>query len=64
LTRRGNTIAVTFSTDGGTTFRTASRGIDFPSPLPRTLYVGLAITAADRRRSTQAAFAGLEIQKL
>jgi hypothetical protein len=63
LTLRGNTIQPAYSLDGGATFRLAGPRVAFTTALPKTLYVGLAITAADRLRMSQADFASLEIQK-
>jgi hypothetical protein len=63
LTRRGDTIVRSYSLDGGTTFRLSGPGLVFTPGLPQTLFVGLAITAADRRRTTQADFADLAIQR-
>jgi regulation of enolase protein 1 (concanavalin A-like superfamily) len=64
LIRRGSAITLQFSTDDGKTFlKAASKPIPFDPPLPSTLYVGLANTATDRGRVSEARFSDIEITK-
>jgi len=62
LTRRGDTIFPEFSTDDGKTFQKA-RAITFPSPLARTLYVGVAVSSGTRTSASSIRFRDLEIRK-
>jgi hypothetical protein len=51
LIRRGNTITPEFSRDEGQTYETG-RPITFSPPLPRTLYVGMSVTAGNENPGT------------
>lgn len=62
LTRRGSTVTPEYSTDGGATFQAASPPITFDPPLGKTVYLGLAISAADRGNIGQATFSGMELK--
>jgi regulation of enolase protein 1 (concanavalin A-like superfamily) len=61
LTRTGDVIAAEYSSDNGRSFRPAGGPPKFP--LPRTLLVGLAISARDPTKTSEAKFQGLEIRK-
>lgn len=62
LTRRGSTVTPEYSTDSGQTFQAASQPITFDPPLGKTVYIGLAISAADRGSTKQAKFSNLEFK--
>jgi hypothetical protein len=64
LTRKGNTITAEYSTDDGKTFQSAGDPYTFEQALPKTLYVGLAITAHDASQVSEAHFSNLDIKKL
>lgn len=64
LTRRGNTITPEYSTDNGQTFQSAGDPVTFETALPRTVHVGLAITAHTTAQVSEAKFSNLEIRKL
>jgi hypothetical protein len=63
LTRRGNTVTAEHSRDGGKSYRPVGEPVTFEPPLPATLHVGLAITAHDVAKTSEARFAGLEIRQ-
>jgi hypothetical protein len=60
LTRRGNTVTPEYSTNSGTTFQAAGPPITFDPPLGTTVYIGLALSAADHGNTNQARFSSLE----
>jgi hypothetical protein len=62
LTRRGSTVTPEYSTDNGTTFQAAGQSVIFDPPLGKTVYIGLAISAADRGSTKQARFSNLEFK--
>jgi hypothetical protein len=62
LTRRGNTVMTEFSTDNGQTFQAAGQPIAFDPPLGKTVYIGVAIAAADRGSTREARFSSLEFR--
>lgn len=62
LTRHGAAICADYSSDG-TNFQPAGQLLQFEPALPRTVYVGLAITAHDASKISEARFSGLQIQK-
>jgi hypothetical protein len=64
LTRRGNTIAAETSQDGGRSFRRAGDPVRFDSPLPKSVYAGLAITAHDESQISEAKFRDLRLEPL
>jgi WD40 repeat protein len=64
LTRRGDTVAGFYSWDDGNSFRPAAPPYAFEQPLPETLYAGLAITAHNASRISEAKFAALQIENL
>jgi hypothetical protein len=64
LTRRGDTITATTSTDGGRSFRPAGVLLRFVPPLAATVHVGLAITSCDPHQLAEARFNGLEVRPL
>ncbi len=63
LTRLGETITAEYSTDQGKTFRTTGNPVTFHPPLPRSVHVGLAITAHNANRISEARFSRLQIQE-
>jgi hypothetical protein len=64
LIRKGNTITAQYSTDDGKTFQSAGDPYTFDQALPKTLYVGLAITAHDASKVSESHFSNLDIKKL
>jgi hypothetical protein len=62
LIRRENTVTPLYSTDNGTTFQEAGPPIVFDPPLGKTVFIGLAISAADRSSTNQARFSRLEFE--
>jgi hypothetical protein len=56
ISRHGRVITTDYSYDDGKTFQTAEEPLTFEQDLPRTLYVGLAITAADVTATARATF--------
>ena len=62
LARQGDTITARYSTDEGKTFQAAGEPLTFESPLPKTVYAGLAITAHDASQTSEAKFDGLKIE--
>jgi hypothetical protein len=64
LTRRGNIISATTSTDGGRSFRPAAAPVTFARPLFATLYAGLAITSDDESQISEATFRDVKIEPL
>jgi hypothetical protein len=60
LTRQGDTITPAYSVDDGKTFVTG-RAISFPTPLPRTVYVGVAAASGRRASAGQIQFRDLVI---
>jgi regulation of enolase protein 1 (concanavalin A-like superfamily) len=64
LTRKGKTITAEYSTDDGKTFQSAGDPFTFEQDLPKTVYVGLAITAHDASQISEAHFSNLDIKKL
>lgn len=63
LTRRGKTITAEYSTDDGKTFQSAGDPLTFAEDLPKTVYVGLAVTAHDDEQLTEATFQAPKIEK-
>jgi regulation of enolase protein 1 (concanavalin A-like superfamily) len=63
LTRRGDTLTAEYSTDEGKSFQAVDRYLFVP-PLPKTLHVGLLITADNRTRVSEARFSVPQIRKL
>jgi WD40 repeat protein len=63
LTRQGETITAEYSTDQGQTFRTAGDPVTFHPSLPRSVHVGLAITAHNASQISEAKFRGLQIEQ-
>ena len=64
LTRQGDTITARYSTDEGKSFQAACEPMTFDSPLPKTVYAGLAITAHDASQTSEARFSGLRVEPL
>jgi hypothetical protein len=64
LTRKGKVITAEYSTDDGKTYKSAGDALTFPDDLPKTVYVGLAITAHEDSKISEAKFSGLEVKKL
>lgn len=64
LTRKGKVITAEYSTDDGKTFKSAGEALTFPDDLSKTVYVGLAITAHEDSKLSEAKFSGLEVKKL
>jgi regulation of enolase protein 1 (concanavalin A-like superfamily) len=64
LTRKGKVITPEYSTDDGKTFKSAGEALTFPGDLPKTVYVGLAITAHEDSKLSEAKFSGLDAKKL
>jgi hypothetical protein len=63
LIRSGDTITAQYSTDHGKTFRAAGDPLTFDPPLPKSVYVGLAITAHNANKISEARFRDLQIQR-
>jgi len=63
LTREGDTFRGEYSTVHGKSFHSAGDPLAFAPALPKTVYVGLAITAHNVNRISEAQFSGLQIQK-
>jgi hypothetical protein len=63
LTRRGNRITAEYSADNGRRFQPAGDPATFES-LPATAYAGLAITAHDPTRVSEARFRDLQLREL
>jgi len=63
FTRRSDTISAQYSIDEGKTFEAAGSPSTYSSPLPKTLYAGLAITAHDATQLSEAKFRDLRIEK-
>jgi len=64
LTRKGNEITPEYSLDDGKTFEAAGDAFTFEQDLPKMLHAGLAITAHDGSKISDAKFSNLEIKKL
>lgn len=64
LTRQGNTITPEYSIDDGQSFEPAGDPLTFDQDLPRTVYVGLAVTSVDITQISRAKFRDLVIQRL
>jgi regulation of enolase protein 1 (concanavalin A-like superfamily) len=62
ITRKGNTITQEYSQDEGKTFVSAT-SLTFDPPLPKTLYVGLAVSAGQRTQTASAQFKDVQIEK-
>jgi hypothetical protein len=62
LVRQGDTITWLYSIDGGRTFRSPGPLATFTTPLPQTLFVGLAVTARNRDQVSEAEFANLRLE--
>jgi regulation of enolase protein 1 (concanavalin A-like superfamily) len=63
LMRRGNIVSAECSMDEGKSFQPVGVPATFAPPLPRTLAVGLAVTAHDESKLTEAKFSDLRVQK-
>jgi hypothetical protein len=63
LTRRGSTVIPEYSSDDGRSYQPAGLPITFGDPLPKTVYVGLAITAHAPGRISEARFRDLSFQQ-
>jgi hypothetical protein len=64
LIRQGDKITAQYSTDHGKSFRTAGDPVTFYPPLPRSVFVGLAVTAHNAAKVTEARFRDLRIEPL
>jgi regulation of enolase protein 1 (concanavalin A-like superfamily) len=64
LTRKGKVITAEYSTDDGKTFKSAGDALTFPADLPKTVYVGLAITAHEDSKLSEAKFSDLAVKRL
>jgi Tol biopolymer transport system component len=64
LTRRGDTITAEYSRDNGRRFQSAGDPVLFDQALPQTMYAGLAISAHDVKKISEAKFRDLQIKKL
>jgi hypothetical protein len=64
LIRRGSTVTAAYSRDQGRSFLAAGKPLSFDPPLANTVYAGLAITAHDEGRVSEAKFRGLRIEAL
>ena len=62
LTRQGDTVRAAYSRDQGRSFQPAGEPLTFVEPLAATVYVGLAITAHNSSRISEARFRDLDIQ--
>src|SRR5262249_32916543 len=62
-TRHGGTIIAQHSTGNRRGHQAAREPRSFAPALPKTLYVGLAVTAHDASKITEARFRGLEVRK-
>jgi hypothetical protein len=63
LTRQGDTLRGEYSTVNGKSFHSAGDPLAFAPALPKTVYVGLAITAHNASRISEAQFSDLQVQK-
>jgi len=63
LTRQEDTIRAEYSSDHGKSFHPAGDPWTFAPALPKTVYLGLAITAHNVDRISEAKFSGLQVQK-
>jgi regulation of enolase protein 1 (concanavalin A-like superfamily) len=63
LTRQGNILSAECSMDEGKSFQPVGVPATFAPPLPRTLAAGLAVTAHDESKITEAKFSELRIEK-
>jgi WD40 repeat protein len=63
LTRQGEVLTMEYSRDDGKSFQKAYAPYQFQPALPRSVYVGLAISAQNAGLVTEAKFSGLEIRK-
>jgi WD40 repeat protein len=61
LTRQGDIITAEYSKDGGKSFQQGGDPLSFAPPLPKTLYVGLAITSHAGSKISEAKFQDLQI---
>jgi hypothetical protein len=64
LTRRGDTITAEYSRDNGRRFQSAGEPVRFDQDLPQTMFAGLAISAHDVKKISEAKFRDLQIKKL
>jgi WD40 repeat protein len=64
LTRRGDTILAEYARPEDGRFQSAGEPMRFDPPLPKTVHVGLVISAEDSRKISEARFSGLEIKEL
>lgn len=63
LTRQGNVLTMEYSQDDRQSFQRAYPPYEFRPALPRTVYVGLAISAQNAGLVSEAKFSGLEITR-
>jgi regulation of enolase protein 1 (concanavalin A-like superfamily) len=63
LSRQGDRLSAEYSVDDGKSFQPLGVPATFAPPLPLTLGVGLAVTARDENKITEARFSDLRIQK-
>jgi hypothetical protein len=63
LVRSGSVISAEYSVDDGKSFQAAGEPLRFDPPLAKSLYAGLAVTAHDASRVSEAKFSGLEIRE-
>jgi WD40 repeat protein len=64
LTRRADRITPEYSRDDSKSFLPAGTPCQFDPPLPRSVYVGLAITSHDVSQISEATFGNLQIKTL
>jgi hypothetical protein len=63
LTRQGSMIRAEYAPDNSRGFRPAGAAIAFEAPLLPTVHIGLAITAIDTSRLSEAQFDRFEVRK-
>jgi regulation of enolase protein 1 (concanavalin A-like superfamily) len=64
LTRKGKALTPEYSTDDGKTFKPAGEPLTLPDDVAKTVYVGLAITAHEDSKLSEAKFSDLAVKKL
>ena len=62
VTRRSSAVTPDYSMDTGTIFQAAGPPITFDPPLGNAVYIGVAISAADRGSTKQAKFSSIEFR--
>jgi WD40 repeat protein len=63
ITRQGSRLVASYSSDGGRSFMPAGEPVNFAQALPRTVYVGLALSSHDPSQISEAKFSGLDVEK-